>query len=192
MTAVVTSLAEVDGTNDGTPMHGNYRYMRVYSRLPSGTWKITNFEATRVGSLDHGRTSSSWRWAEARTASWRRTEVAVAIRRITPSTRRSQKSQTSLCDYAAEGATDGHALRHRRRTNCPCLCEGSGEVERQQAAIQRARATGEAGVLRLLGQGKRLAVRSAGGGLGNWRRWVTVVPVGRAASGGPARRPGDE
>jgi len=49
MTAVVTSLAEVDGTNDGTPMHGNYRYMRVYSRLPSGTWKITNFEATRVG-----------------------------------------------------------------------------------------------------------------------------------------------
>jgi hypothetical protein len=26
-----------------------YRYTRVYSRLPSGTWKITNFEATRVG-----------------------------------------------------------------------------------------------------------------------------------------------
>ena len=31
------------------PMHGTYRYTRVYSRLPSGTWKITNFEATRVG-----------------------------------------------------------------------------------------------------------------------------------------------
>jgi len=48
-TAVVTSLADVEGTNDGEPMHGMYRYTRVYSRLPSGTWKITNFEATRVG-----------------------------------------------------------------------------------------------------------------------------------------------
>ena len=48
-TAVVTSLAEVDGTNDGTPMQGKYRYTRVYTRLPSGNWKITNFEATRVG-----------------------------------------------------------------------------------------------------------------------------------------------
>jgi ketosteroid isomerase-like protein len=48
-TAVVTSLADVDGTNDGEPMHGMYRYTRVYSRLPSGMWKITNFEATRVG-----------------------------------------------------------------------------------------------------------------------------------------------
>ena len=48
-TAIVTSLADVDGTSDGEPMHGTYRYTRVYSRLPSGTWKITNFEATRVG-----------------------------------------------------------------------------------------------------------------------------------------------
>jgi ketosteroid isomerase-like protein len=48
-TAIVTSLADVDGTNEGTSMHGTYRYTRVYSRLPSGTWKITNFEATRVG-----------------------------------------------------------------------------------------------------------------------------------------------
>ena len=48
-TAIVTSLAEVDGTSDGEPMHGKFRYTRVYSRLPSGTWKITNFEATRVG-----------------------------------------------------------------------------------------------------------------------------------------------
>ena len=48
-TAIVTSLADVDGTNDGQPMHGMYRYTRVYSRLPSGIWKITNFEATRVG-----------------------------------------------------------------------------------------------------------------------------------------------
>jgi ketosteroid isomerase-like protein len=48
-TAIVTSLADVDGTNDGEPMHGTFRSTRVYSRLPSGAWKITNFEATRVG-----------------------------------------------------------------------------------------------------------------------------------------------
>jgi ketosteroid isomerase-like protein len=48
-TAIITSLAAVEGTADGQPMHGNYRYTRVYSRLPSGGWKITNFEATRVG-----------------------------------------------------------------------------------------------------------------------------------------------
>jgi ketosteroid isomerase-like protein len=48
-TAIVTSRAAVEGTSDGSPMHGNYRYTRVYSRLPSGLWQITNFEATRVG-----------------------------------------------------------------------------------------------------------------------------------------------
>jgi ketosteroid isomerase-like protein len=48
-TAIVQSRADVDGTNEGNPMHGTYRYTRVYSRLPSGVWKITNFEATRVG-----------------------------------------------------------------------------------------------------------------------------------------------
>ncbi len=48
-TAIVQGRAEVDGTDDGTPTHGNFRYTRVYTRLPSGTWKITNFEATRVG-----------------------------------------------------------------------------------------------------------------------------------------------
>ncbi len=49
MTAVVTSLAEVEGSSEGVPMHGTFRYTRVYSRQPSGTWQITNFEATRVG-----------------------------------------------------------------------------------------------------------------------------------------------
>jgi ketosteroid isomerase-like protein len=47
--AIVQSRADVEGTSDGAPMHGTFRYTRVYSRLPSGTWKITNFEATRVG-----------------------------------------------------------------------------------------------------------------------------------------------
>lgn len=47
--AIVTSLAKIDGTSDGAAMHGTFRYTRVYLRLPSGGWKITNFEATRVG-----------------------------------------------------------------------------------------------------------------------------------------------
>jgi ketosteroid isomerase-like protein len=46
--AIVTSLAEVEGMNEGTSMKGTYRYTRVYQRLPSGIWKTTNFEATRV------------------------------------------------------------------------------------------------------------------------------------------------
>lgn len=46
--AIVTSRAEVEGTNDGAPIQGTFRYTRVYQRLPSGAWKITSFEATRV------------------------------------------------------------------------------------------------------------------------------------------------
>ena len=46
--AIVTSRAEVEGTNEGAPVRGTYRYTRVYQRLPSGGWKITSFEATRV------------------------------------------------------------------------------------------------------------------------------------------------
>jgi ketosteroid isomerase-like protein len=48
-TAVVTSLAEIEGSNDGQPIHGTFRSTRVYSRVPSEGWKVTNFEATRVG-----------------------------------------------------------------------------------------------------------------------------------------------
>ena len=48
-TAIVTSRAEVEGTDEGVPMHGTFRYTRVYSRQPNGSWKVTNFEATRVG-----------------------------------------------------------------------------------------------------------------------------------------------
>jgi len=46
--AIVTSLAQVDGTNDGRPLHGSFRYPRVYQRIPNDGWKITSFEATRV------------------------------------------------------------------------------------------------------------------------------------------------
>src|ERR1700722_5406496 len=46
--AIVTSRAQVEGTNDGAPVKGTFRYTRVYQHLPSGAWKITSFEATRV------------------------------------------------------------------------------------------------------------------------------------------------
>ncbi len=47
--AVVTSLADLEGVADGVPLHGAFRYTRVYHRLPGDSWKITNFEVTRVG-----------------------------------------------------------------------------------------------------------------------------------------------
>ena len=50
--AVVTSLAELDGTSEGVPLRGAFRYTRVYQRVPGDGWLITNFEATRVG--QHG------------------------------------------------------------------------------------------------------------------------------------------
>jgi ketosteroid isomerase-like protein len=46
--AIVTSLAQVEGTNEGRPLHGSFRYTRVYQRVPNDGWKITSFEATRV------------------------------------------------------------------------------------------------------------------------------------------------
>jgi ketosteroid isomerase-like protein len=52
--AVVTCRAEVDSTNDGNETSGEFRYTRVYQRLPSGVWKITNFEATRIPSGPRG------------------------------------------------------------------------------------------------------------------------------------------
>ena len=46
--AIVTSRAEVHGSTDGNAIDGDFRYTRVYQRLPGGIWKITNFEATRI------------------------------------------------------------------------------------------------------------------------------------------------
>jgi ketosteroid isomerase-like protein len=48
--AIVTGLAAVEGTNEGESMQGTYRYTRVYQLLPTGGWKTTNFEVTRVPS----------------------------------------------------------------------------------------------------------------------------------------------
>lgn len=50
--AVVTSLAQVDGTVDGHALDGSFRYTRVYQRGPANSWQITNFEATRVPGSD--------------------------------------------------------------------------------------------------------------------------------------------
>jgi ketosteroid isomerase-like protein len=47
-TAVVTSLAQVQGKTAEGNVSGNYRYTRVYARDPQGNWKIVSFEASRV------------------------------------------------------------------------------------------------------------------------------------------------
>ena len=45
--AIVTSLAQVEGAlGDNEPLHGAYRYTRVYQRLSGNVWKVTNFEVT--------------------------------------------------------------------------------------------------------------------------------------------------
>jgi ketosteroid isomerase-like protein len=46
--AIVTSLAQVEGVSDGNSLSGSFRYTRIYHRLSSGVWKITNFEATHI------------------------------------------------------------------------------------------------------------------------------------------------
>jgi ketosteroid isomerase-like protein len=46
-TAVVTSRAELQGTNGQRDISGTYRYTRVYTRR-LGQWKIVSFEASRI------------------------------------------------------------------------------------------------------------------------------------------------
>jgi ketosteroid isomerase-like protein len=47
-TALVTSLADVQGTAGDGELSGSYRYTRVYVRDPEGAWKIVSFEASRI------------------------------------------------------------------------------------------------------------------------------------------------
>ena len=47
-TALVTSLAEVTGTNAEGDITGDYRYTHVYARDAKGKWKIVSFEASRI------------------------------------------------------------------------------------------------------------------------------------------------
>ncbi len=59
--AIVTVRASVEGTNEGVPMNGIFRYTRIYQHLVGGGWKITNFEATRIPNrhLADGRDGTS-------------------------------------------------------------------------------------------------------------------------------------
>lgn len=50
-TAVVTSVADVAGSNGDSDIGGKYRYTRVYARR-RGEWKIVSFEASRVHDVD--------------------------------------------------------------------------------------------------------------------------------------------
>ena len=46
-TAVVTSRADLAGTNGASDISGKYRYTRVYNKR-YGQWKIVSFEASRI------------------------------------------------------------------------------------------------------------------------------------------------
>jgi ketosteroid isomerase-like protein len=50
-TAVVTSKADLVGTNGASDISGQYRYTRVYTRR-MGHWKIVSFEASRMHDPD--------------------------------------------------------------------------------------------------------------------------------------------
>ena len=50
-TAVVTSQAQLEGTNGTSDIGGQYRYTRVYNRR-LGQWKIVSFEASRMHDFD--------------------------------------------------------------------------------------------------------------------------------------------
>ena len=50
-TAVVTSRADLQGTNGESDISGQYRYTRVYN-LRLGQWKIVSFEASRIHDVD--------------------------------------------------------------------------------------------------------------------------------------------
>jgi ketosteroid isomerase-like protein len=50
-TAVVTSKADLEGTNGQSDISGNYRYTRVYNKR-LGEWKIVSFEASRIHDAD--------------------------------------------------------------------------------------------------------------------------------------------
>ena len=47
-TALVTSLAEVEGTTPEGELSGSFRYTRVYVRDAQGRWKIVSFESNKV------------------------------------------------------------------------------------------------------------------------------------------------
>lgn len=47
-TALVTCIAQVQGTSGGGNITGSYRYTHVYARDAGGKWKIVSFEANLI------------------------------------------------------------------------------------------------------------------------------------------------
>jgi len=47
-TAVVNSIAEVEGATPEGKLGGSFRYTRVYVRDPHGAWKVVSFETSRI------------------------------------------------------------------------------------------------------------------------------------------------
>ena len=47
-TALVTSVADVQGTTGDGDVSGSYRYTRVYVRNATGAWKIVSFEFNKI------------------------------------------------------------------------------------------------------------------------------------------------
>jgi ketosteroid isomerase-like protein len=47
-TALVTSVADVQGTTSDGEVSGSYRYTRVYVRNAAGAWKIVSFEMSKI------------------------------------------------------------------------------------------------------------------------------------------------
>jgi ketosteroid isomerase-like protein len=47
-TALVTSVASVQGTTSEGELSGSYRYTRVYVRDVQGAWKIVSFEVSKI------------------------------------------------------------------------------------------------------------------------------------------------
>ena len=47
-TALVTSVAYVQGTTTDGDVSGSFRYTRVYVRDAQDKWKIVSFEASRI------------------------------------------------------------------------------------------------------------------------------------------------
>jgi ketosteroid isomerase-like protein len=47
-TALVTSVAQVNGATPEGALSGSFRYTRVYVRDAQGKWKIVSFEASRI------------------------------------------------------------------------------------------------------------------------------------------------
>lgn len=56
-TALVTSRAEVTGTDREGDMSGAYRYTRVYVKDARGAWRIVSFEASKIREPGERRTA---------------------------------------------------------------------------------------------------------------------------------------